>query len=153
MDKQFEILSKTRQFVLNLISGLSTQQLNEVPPGFNNNIIWNVAHLIASQQGVCYFRGGLPLAIQEELFLAYKPDTKPQGMVEEAQIEEIKKLLLSTVDQLKADYTNGLFKNNPPWTNRYGVEHSTIDDSINFLLFHDGLHTGYIMALKSVIKN
>ena len=74
-------------------------------------------------------------------------------MVTVPQIDEIKILLLSTIDQLKADHTKGLFQDNPPWTSGYGVELKTIEKSINFLLFHDGLHTGCIMALKKVIVN
>lgn len=151
LSKQFEILKKTRQFLLGMINELTAEQLNEIPAGFNNNIIWNVAHMVAAQQGVCYFRGGLPLVVKEEFFLAYKPETKPQGNVDSKLIDEIKSLLFTTIDQLEADYNNGLFKNNPAWTNRYGVEHRNIEDSINFILFHDGLHLGYVMALKRMV--
>jgi len=118
LSKQFEILKKTRQFLLGMISELTTEQLNEIPAGFNNNIIWNVAHMVAAQQGVCYFRGGLPLVVKEAFFLSYKPETKPQGNVDSKQIDEIKSLLFTTIDQLEADYNNGLFKNNPTLTKR-----------------------------------
>lgn len=151
LTKQFEIFRKTRQYLLDMISGLTIEQLNKVPDGFNNNIAWNVSHLIASQQGVCYFRGSLPLIVTEDFFLSYKPDTKPNGFITAEQFDKTKKLLFSTIDKMEADYNNGVFNNNPAWTNRYGVEHRTIEDSINFLLFHDGLHLGYVMALKRVI--
>ena len=52
--RQFEILKLTRQYLLNDIKDLTVEQLNEVPAGFNNNIIWNVAHMLATQQGICY---------------------------------------------------------------------------------------------------
>ncbi len=139
-------------FVLSVISELSTERLNKIPPGFNNNISWNLGHLVAAQQGVCYVRGGLPMVIEEQYFLAYKPDTKPTGYVDDAELKVLKEQLLSTVDQLEQDLASNVFANNPPWTNRYGVEHKTIEDSIKFLLFHDGLHTGYIMALKKVVN-
>lgn len=152
MDKPFEIIRKTRQNILNQVSELTIDQLNEIPAGFNNNIIWNLAHMVAAQQGVCYVRGGLPLVIKEEFFLAYKPDTKPQGPLSAAQFEEIKQLMFSTIDVLEADYKKGLFKNNPSWTNRYGIELPVIEDSLHFLLFHEGIHFGYIMALKRMVK-
>lgn len=151
MEKEIEILKKTRTSLLSLINELTTDQLNQVPPGFNNNIIWNLAHLVAAQQGVCYVRGGLPLVVGEQLFMAYKPDTKPGGYVNEEEVQVIKGLLLSTIDKLAEDLRAGLFAANPPWTNRYGVEHRNIEDSVRFLLFHDGLHFGYIMALKRVV--
>jgi hypothetical protein len=148
---QFEILKKVRQSLLNLISDLSAEQLNKVPEGFNNNIIWNLAHLIASQQGICYRRGELPFVVKEDLFHAYKPGTKPEGDVSEQFINEIKNILLSTVDRMQTDFEKGLFQNNPPWTTRSGIDLLTIEDSINFILYHDGLHTGYIMALKRLV--
>jgi hypothetical protein len=152
MTKQFEILRKTRQFLLNHVSELTTSQLNEVPEGFNNNIIWNLAHMAASLQNVCYLRNELPIKMDEALFQAYKPGTKPADLVDGNKVEQIKFLLLESVDTLREDYENKLFQNFKPWKNRYGVSHQTMEDSINFLVFHDGLHVGYIMALKHAIQ-
>ncbi len=151
MKKQFEILRTTRAFLLSLLDLLSSEQLNKIPAGFNNNVIWNVAHMVAAQQGVCYVRAGLPLVIEDAFFQNYKPDTHPAAALSETQITEIKKLLFSTIDTLEMDYNEGLFNANPAWTNRYGVEHENIEQSITFLLFHDGLHIGYIMAMRKLL--
>ncbi|HWJ92534.1 MAG TPA: DinB family protein, partial [Flavisolibacter sp.] len=74
---QIDMVKRTRAYLLSLVKDLSTEQLNLVPHGFNNNIIWNIGHMIAAQQGVCYVRAGLKVTIDEALFLAYKSDTKP----------------------------------------------------------------------------
>lgn len=63
MNKQIEIIRKTRVKLLEMLSDLSTDQLNKIPAGFNNNIIWNLAHLVAAQQGICYLRAGLPMVL------------------------------------------------------------------------------------------
>ncbi|MEO6549101.1 MAG: DinB family protein [Ferruginibacter sp.] len=152
MDKQFEILTETRKHLLGLIADLSIDQLNKVPTGFNNNIAWNIGHMIASEQGVCYKRGGLPLVVDEKYFETYKPGTMPAADISIDEMETLKLLLLSTIEQLKADYNNKLFVNYGSWTTRYGVQLSSIDDTINFLIFHDGLHCGYIMALKHLVS-
>ncbi|MEO6718949.1 MAG: DinB family protein [Ferruginibacter sp.] len=151
--KQIEILKKTRKYLLDLINELTIEELNEIPVGFNNNIIWNLGHMLASQQGVCYKRAGLNLVIDEKYFLDYKPETKPDHFIDAEQADKIKGLFLPAIDQLEEDYNNNVFANYPPWTNRYGVEHKNIDDTINFLLFHEGLHLGYIMALKRIVKS
>ena len=153
MEKQFEIIKSTRKFLLSVIADLTIDELNEIPAGFNNNIIWNFAHLIAAQQNVCYVRGGLDLKIDQDLFIAYKPETKPVGYVEKEKVAEIKELILSTIDQLEADYYNNIFSEYNVWTNRYGVTHNTIEDTINFLIFHEGFHVGYIMSLKRLVKS
>lgn len=148
MEKQFEILRKTRQFLLGFVNELTPLQMNNIPPGFNNNIAWNLGHIIAAQQGICYKRGGLPMVIPGDLFERYKPDSKPQGNVDTGELNQVKSLLLSTIDNLEQDYNAGKFKDYNPWTSRYGITINTIDDAISFLSFHDGLHAGYIMALK-----
>ena len=147
-----EILIKTRKHLLSFISELTVEELNEVPSGFNNNIIWNLAHLVASQQGVCYLRAGLKLSVDEKFYLAYKPDTRPQHYINTKEVETIKQLLISTIDQFKSDYENKLFSDYVAWTNRYGIQLASIDDTIAFLPFHEGLHLGYIMALKRLVK-
>jgi hypothetical protein len=152
MEKQFDILRKTRSHLLHFISDLTIEELNEIPAGFNNNIIWNVGHLLASQQGLCYLRSGNKPVIDEKYFLKYKPDTKPEGFISSAELEDIKQLFLSVIDQLESDYGDSLFANYTPWTNRYGIEINSIEDVVKFVLFHEGLHLGYVMALKRLVK-
>lgn len=152
MEKQFEILKSTRKYLLNFIADLTIDELNEIPPGFNNNIIWNLAHMIAAQQGVCYMRGGLDLRIDQQLFQAYKPETRPEKYVQQDEVAAMKELLLSTIGQLEADFYNNTFSVYNSWTNRYGVINNNVEDAINFLIFHEGLHLGYIMSLKRLVK-
>ncbi|MDB4926092.1 MAG: hypothetical protein JWR23_2148 [Mucilaginibacter sp.] len=140
-----------RLSLVKLTEGLTIEQLNKIPAGFNNNIIWNLAHMIAAQQGLCYRRAGIDTIVDETFFMTYKPDTKPEKFINAAELETIKALLISTVDQLETDIKNNLFTNYTPWTTRYGVEINNISEAVNFLPFHDGLHVGYIMALKRAL--
>ncbi|MEP7111057.1 MAG: DinB family protein [Ferruginibacter sp.] len=152
MNKQFEILKKTRKSLLEFTSDLTIDQVNEIPPGYNNNIAWNLGHLVASQQVLCYLCAGLPLSIDEKFYERYKSGTKPGAMVDHNELELIKQLALSAIGQFESDYQNALFANYTPWTNRYGIEISTIDDAIAYVIFHEGLHLGFIMALKHLVK-
>lgn len=152
MTNQIEIIRKTRRYLLDAIADLSNEALNEVPAGFNNNIIWNLGHLVVAQQGICYLRAGLPAKVSENLIAAFRPGTKPEGKVDEATIEEIKTLLFSTLDQLAEDYNNGLWQQYQTWSTRYGVEIDSIDAAINFIQFHEGLHSGHILALKRIVQ-
>ena|ERR1700757_5067964 len=150
--RQFEILKLTRTYLLNDIKELTVEQLNEIPPGFNNNIIWNLAHMLATQQGICYARAGITLVIEQSFFDAYKPGTKPEKFVDANEIAEIKELFITIVDRLEADYKDNVFANFTAFTNRYGFEHRHVDDSINFVLYHEGLHFGMITVLKKLVK-
>ncbi|HEU4472746.1 MAG TPA: DinB family protein [Flavisolibacter sp.] len=148
MNKNIEIIRQTRLHLLALIEGLDTHQLNRVPPGFNNNIAWNLIHLMAAQQNVCYVRAGLSIVIPEKFFTPYLPGTKPDGIIDDDMLHEARELFIGSIDRLKEDYDKALFSNYTFWKNRYGIEHSSIEDTLSFLPFHEGLHFGYVMALK-----
>lgn len=141
-------LKKTRALSLQIMQDLTLEQLNYVPPGINNNIIWNAGHLIAAQQGVCYMRAGLPAMISTDFYTAYKPGSKPEAALAAEEVGYIKELLLTSIDQFEADLEKDLFGNYMPWTTRYGVELRNIDEAVDFLPFHEGMHLGYMMALR-----
>ncbi|PHO01645.1 damage-inducible protein DinB, partial [Rhodobacteraceae bacterium 4F10] len=67
MNKQFEVLKRSRDLVLKRIEGLSLEQLHIIPEGFNNNIAWNVAHLVVTQQLLHYKLSGLNCLAPDEL--------------------------------------------------------------------------------------
>ena len=154
MNNKIEKIKNTRTFLLDLISGLSIDQLNEIPAGFNNNIIWNTAHLVAAQQRLCYSRSGLPLTVDEKYILEYIPGTKPERYIGADETATIKQLLITTLEQFKSDYNNQVFSNSnyDAFVNRYGVELNAIDDVIDYLPYHEGLHGGCIMALKRLVE-
>jgi hypothetical protein len=81
MVKQLEIIRKTRSFLLEQLKNLSNDQFNQRIEGFNNNIVWNLGHMIAAQQGICYKRAGLPTLISEEYWEKFRSGSKPAGIV------------------------------------------------------------------------
>ena len=152
MTKQIEIVRSLREFLLSTVNELSTEQLNQIPDGFGNNIIWNLAHLIAAQQGICYIRAGLNAPLGEDFVNTYKTGTKPEKFVDAAEIEHIKQLFFSTLDQLETDYNNNIFTGYTAITTRYGVALNNIDDGINFLSFHEGYHIGVVAGLNRLVS-
>jgi hypothetical protein len=124
-----------------------------VPHGFNNNIIWNTAHLVAAQQFICYIRPGLSAPLPEELYMKYASGTRPEKFVESDEEDEIKKLLLTSIDQLERDYQQNVFQAFKPWTTRFtNFDLRTINDSITYLNYHEGLHMGVITSIKKLVQ-
>jgi len=144
-------IKNTRAFILELVKDLSIEQLNKIPTGFNNNIVWNIAHLTAAQQNMCYVRSGLAVTVKEEHFSAFLSGTKPDKFIEKQEIDSIFDALLNSMDRLAADYTSGIFVEFDLWDKRYGMKLNSIEDAINFIPFHEGMHIGYIMALKKLV--
>ena len=152
METRIETLKKVRLNFLNALGELTAEQLNEIPKGFNNNIVWNLGHLLASQQGICYVRASLKMTIDEQLFLSYKPESKPNGFVDNLEIDRLKELFISVIEEFEIDYNKNMFIGYTQWTNRTGIEITNIDDAIAYVLFHEGIHLGYVMALKRLVK-
>ena len=152
MSQAINIIREPRIKILEILKEFTLEQLNEVPAGFNNNILWNLGHMVAAQQGICYSRMGLPRMVDDEFFMAYKPDTKPEKFIDAAGFEKIKELMFSTLDKLETDLQNNIFASYPTWTTRYGFEITNINEAVHFLPFHEGLHIGYIMSLRKLVR-
>lgn len=150
MNKKIDTIRKTRIKIIEGLKDLTSAQLNKIPQGFNNNIIWNLGHMIAAQEGILYLRGGHPLRIEQDFFDSYKMGSKPERELVDSEIEDIRSLLISSLDYLETDFEAGLFQVYPNWTTRFGVDVSSFDDAMNFLIFHEGLHLGCITALKKL---
>jgi DinB superfamily len=148
MIHKFDRYRKVRQLLLDIVSNLTTEQLNHIPTGFNNNII---GHVIAAQQGICYKRAGKPLQIEDSFFNNFKSGTKPTKFYDSIEINVIKGLAISTIDSFEKDYIQKQFEQYETWTTRFGAEITSIDVAAEFIFFHEGLHTGYVMALKKVL--
>ncbi len=151
MEKVFDIISQTKANFLGIMDGLSIEQLNKIPAGFNNNIIWNFAHSISSMQVLCYKLSGLPLVVDENFVDLFKKGTKPEGFIDEDKVAHIKKLSALTFEKLKLDFQDKIFKHYTPYTTSYNVSLNSIEEAIQFVSVHDGLHYGYAMALKRLV--
>ena len=148
MTSQIAAIRDNRSFLLEQLKDLTTEQFNLTVEGSNNNIIWNLGHMIAVQQGACYKRAGLPTLISDDFWHRFKPGSTPRGIINDGEIISIKQLLISTLDQLETDYKKKVFCQYTTWVTRYGVELASIDDGIKFLSFHEGLHSSVIMDIK-----
>ena len=150
----FEVLKNTRRSFIRIIEKTSLAELNKIPKGFNNNIIWNIGHIIVTEQLLTYKLSGLPIMVSDDLINKYRKDRKPEGDVTQEEVDEIKAILFSTIERTEADYNKGNFKNFQEYTvSTTGNTLENIEDSLNFVLFHEGMHLGYVLALLRAVKN
>jgi hypothetical protein len=151
MDWNDTVTQQNRVLLSKFLDKFSLEQLNTVPKGFKNSIFWNIAHTVVTQQLLTYGLSGQPLLIQDQLVAHYKKGTVTVHKANEKELEELKSLLLSTLEQTKIDYDNGCFKNFTPYTTSLKVTLSTIEEAIRFNVFHEGIHLGYILAMKNYL--
>lgn len=154
MRKKIAKMKGFRLFLLKQIDGLDPVQLNHIPTGFNNNIIWNLGNMLSAEQTMCYVRAGLPPTIDNHFLSPYLPGTRPERLIDQSEIDHIKALLISSLDKLESDLAGQIFVNYSPSVmipKVYGFEVSNIDEAIDYLLYHDGYHSGCILSLKHLL--
>lgn len=155
MDKRIDKVKKIRQFLISQIAELSAEQMNAIPKGYNNNIIWNIIHSMSAQQGICYRRLGQSPIIPDKYITPFLTNTKPDRIFDIKEIEAVKKMFIATIDKLQEDHSKKIFHNNTGTLNIYKVyeiEMHDIDDALDILLYHEGYHVGQILRLKKLVK-
>lgn len=152
MKNVLEQTLQLRKGFYNLLKTTPREELLKIPEGFNNNIWWNIAHVAATQQRLVYGLSGLQFEMPEPIITKFQKGTIPDGTATDMEIEEVKKLLFTTVEKTIEDYDNGLFKNYKEYTTTPGVILRNVDDAISFNFFHEGLHMGNIFALRRTVK-
>ncbi|WP_423146272.1 DinB family protein [Rubrolithibacter danxiaensis] len=153
MDNYFNILTQTRKNFLNVLSGLSIEEVNRIPANFNNNLIWHLGHIIGSQQALCYQLSGNTAKVDMEVFTKYRKGTKPESFIHQSEYTSLQELAVSTLQDLEKDYADKIFSSYTSYPTSYGVELNSIEDAIRFVAVHEGLHLGYIMALKRALNS
>lgn len=151
METTFNINQTSRNTLSNFLENYTLEQLNTIPEGFSNNLIWNIGHIIVVQQMLVYNLSGLPMMVSEEMVTKYKRGTKPEHSVTQEEIDELKKLLWSTLDQTKKDFATGIFKTFTAFTTMTGYTMNTAKEAMEFNNYHEAIHTGIMMQIRKFI--
>ncbi len=153
METSLRIFENNRNVFLRLLESFNLQQLNKIPEGFSNNIIWNIAHIVVTQQILVYELSGLPLQVSETMKEMYKNGSKPSTIITQTEVDEIKKLLLSTVEKTKTHFiTEGFFKNYNEFTTKStGFRIDSAKTALEFNNFHEGVHLGIMLQIKKFL--
>lgn len=146
-----EITKINRKALAKILDHYSLERLNKVPEGFTNNLFWNIAHIVVTQQLLVYGLSGLEKHIPEEWVLLYKKGTSTQRDATEIELQQLREYLFSTIEQTEKDIENNIFKTFNNYMTSTGFELQSINHAFNFNNFHEGIHLGYILALKKSI--
>ncbi|WP_103864922.1 DinB family protein [Aquimarina sp. I32.4] len=140
-----------RKALEKMLDHYSLEQLNKIPEGFKNNLIWNIAHVIVTQQLLVYKLSGLPMMVSDQMVDLYKKGTKPERNVTVEEVAEIKELLFTTLDKTEKDLSDDIFKTYNEYTTSAGFVLTSAQNALTFNNYHEGLHLGYAMALRKLL--
>ena len=82
---------------------------------------------------------------------AFAKGSKPERDMTAEEAKAIDAALFSTYEQYEKDITSGLFTNYQPYTTSTNMVLDSVETTQSFLLFHDGLHLGSVLALSKLV--
>lgn len=141
----------SRKLYTEYLDKYSLEQLNKIPTGFNNNLIWNIGHIIVAQQSLIYRLSNLEMYISEDLFNIYKPGSRPTQHTTREEVDELSGLLTLLVEKTKADLDAGRFVSFNGRMTGTGFLLTTLEDAFEFNNYHEGMHLGIMMSLRKFV--
>ncbi|MGJ8658216.1 DinB family protein [Cellulophaga fucicola] len=148
MEYLIDTSKQIRKILFKILEETPRDLLLEIPKNFNNNIWWNIAHVVVTQQLLVYKFSGMPMLVSDTMVEKFKKGTTPDGTATDEEITEIKTLLFTTLEKTEEDYKAGNFKNYDAYTTSLNVTINNAVEAMKFNAMHEGIHIGAILALK-----
>ncbi|MCB9426583.1 MAG: DinB family protein [Flavobacteriales bacterium] len=151
MSQAIEVLKTSRKMLAPYFENYTLEQLNTIPKGFSNNLIWQLGHIIVTEQLLVRKLSGLPLVVSDEIVDKYKKASKPEENVTQEEVDQLKELLNSTLAQTEKDYKAGNFVNYTEYPTSTGFVIHNVEEALTFCAFHEGIHLGNMMSMRKLL--
>ena len=146
----FKTLRTTRFHLARELEGLDDAQLLAIPPGRDDNILWNVGHVTCSLARLTYVFSGFPLPIPEHYLGLFGKGTNALDWDTAPDATEVIDTANQLVDDLESDFADEKFSEYKPLT--IGPNSiDSVEEAVSFHCFHEGLHIGKIIDLKLLL--
>lgn len=147
MENQLKIIKNHRKILLSLIENLTQKQLWIIPDGYSNNIIWNLGHILVTQQLLSYGLSNVPFVIDQKLIEKYRKGSSITENISTEDFIELKKLFLETINCFEQDIIEKKFDNFTQYQTSMGLVLNSIEEAIPFIAYHEGIHFGIILSM------
>jgi hypothetical protein len=148
-----EMLLSHRKTLVDTVADLPIELINKIPEGFNNNILWNVGHMISVQQLIAYGLSDQEYVVEEAIVMAYRKNTKPEAEITSDGFQSLCNILIESTNSFINDYRDEHFLGFKPFIAKsINMTYNSIDEVIPFILYHDALHATVISTYKRILR-
>jgi len=141
-------LLAARKNILAIFEAHTLEQANKIPAGFNNNLVWNAGHVVATMELLTYALSGQKTPSDPAFIDRYRKGSRPEGPVSQEEYDLIVDKLMSSIEQLEKDLDEKDFSNYKEYTTSFRVTLASIDDALAFNNMHEAMHLGTMLALR-----
>ena len=145
------LLNQTRANLVGLLRGHSLAQLNAIPPGLNNNLVWNAAHCHVTLRLLTYGLGGHGHGLDEGYVATYRKGGRPEGSVDEVFVDTLVENLEAAPAELGRDLDALEWGEYRAYTTSYGAAMTTVEQAVRFNSVHEGMHLGTMLAMRRLV--
>ena len=149
--RQIELLRFFRGLGAGTIEGMDETRLLAVPKGLSNNIVWNLGHMLFYESVFLYAQSGAPQVLPESYGELFKAGSSPADWNAPPDVAEVVERYKTQIDQTASDFEAGKFEGFKPMNIRDQVTLGSLEESLAFHCFHEGVHLGRIGALKQLV--
>jgi len=144
-------LEEERKLLLERTKDLTVDQYNMIPRGFNNNIIWNMGHILVVSEDLLYGNSPYRRPVNEFTKSRFQKGTAPDEVIGEDEIAIIRHALQHTTQIFKR--CSGIDQSGGEYPSFSDTGMPLIpDDVMRFLLFHEELHYRKIARLSEHVS-
>lgn len=146
----FKQLRFVRGNTIKHVTGMSEEETRTVPRGFNNNILWNLGHILLVHEKFSFALTNEKMELPKHLAELFSPGTKPENWgTQVPSLDEIFLLLSKQIDRIEQTLEHRLEEDlEKPFVTSAGLELSTVKECLSFCLYHEGMHFATIKAIK-----
>lgn len=141
---QIETLKNQRKNLLLQLENLSNEALGLIPAGYNNNILWNLGHILVVPEYHFYVAKGHSPNVEQYYIQNYMSGSHPTATDIGKEYNAIREALLPTLDVLKSDFEKGIFKDFKAFGNLDFVS------TLEFLTKHEA---GHIVKINTLMNH
>ncbi|QGQ94131.1 DinB family protein [Paenibacillus psychroresistens] len=148
-EQVFSHMGLVRSRTLKWIEAIDSTIFEVMPANFNNTIQWHVGHILLVQDRLTLRLMGEKISLPEEYTAWFGPGTKPadwQG--QPPAVELLLQELREQTERLQIFISGKLAdKLAVPF-----LHYETLEESIGYSFYHEGIHLGYMMGLRRAIE-